>query len=588
LKFLSEFLPIPLASAGEIGYNILVYAISRREKPETTRGNDHMSASNKKKLRKEQNAVQLTEKQQAAQKEAQKTRLLTVAFVVCMAVLLVVAIVIGVRQTITAGGVMEKKTVALTLGDQKISNAELNYYYMDAINSFVSNYGSYAAMFGLDTTKPLNEQMYDADAETTWADYFMESAENNARSIYALCHAAEDAGYVLSDDAKSNIDVTLSNMNAYATLYGYSKASDYLQAIYGKGATEKSYREYCERNSLAQEYQQHYADSLSYSDADLRDKESENYDAYSSFSFNTYYLSTSRFLTGGTTDADGKTTYTDAEKDAAAKAAEAAANELAAGKYASVDALNEAIAGLSVNADTTASSTSSVNVLYSSVSSTYRDWVVDSTRKAGDITCIPSSTTSTDDNGQETVTVNGYYVVYFVGRDDNLEPLSNVRHILAAFEGGTTDSTTNTTTYSDEEKAAAKAEAEALLEEWKSGDATEDSFAALANEKSDDGNGTTGGLYEDISRDSNFVSEFKDWALEDHKPGDTGIVETQYGYHVMYYSGDTAYSYRDYQIKNALRSADMEQWLTDTVEALEMTVGSTKYLKTDLVLSSGN
>lgn len=547
-----------------------------------------MSASNKKKLRKEQEAVQLTEKQQAAQKEAKKNHLLTVAFVVCMAVLLVVAIVIGVRQTITATGFMEKKTVALTVGDQKLSNAELNYYYMDAINSFISNYGSYAAMFGLDTTKPLNEQMYDADAQTTWADYFMESAEENARSIYALCNAAGEAGYTLSEEAENSIDTTLSNMSAYATLYGYSEAKDYLQAIYGKGATEKSYREYYARSSLAQEYQQHYADGLSYSDADLRAKEAENFDAFSSFSFNTYYLSTSRFLTGGTTDEDGNTTYTDEERAAAAESAEAAAKELIAEKYDSVDALNEAIAGLSINADTTASSTTSANVLYSSVSSSYRDWVVDSARKEGDITYIPSSTTSTDDNGNEVVTVNGYYVVYFVGRDDNLEPLSNVRHILAAFEGGTTDSTTNATTYSDEEKAAAKAEAEALLDEWKSGDATEDSFAALANEKSDDGNGTTGGLYEDISRDSNFVAEFKNWALEDHKPGDTGIIETQYGYHVMYYSGDTAYSYRDYQIESALRSADVDQWFTDTVDSLEMTVGNTKYIKTDLVLSSGN
>ncbi len=547
-----------------------------------------MSASNKKKLRKEQEAVQLTEKQQAAQKEAKKTRLLTVAFVVCMAAILVVAIVIGVRQTISANGVMEKKTVALTVGDHQLSNVELNYYYMDAINSFISNYGSYAAMFGLDTTQPLDKQMYDADAGTTWADYFMESAEENARSVYALCDAAEDAGYTLSEDAKTNIDTTLSNMSFYATMYGYSKADDYIQAIYGRGAGEKSYRAYCERGSLAQEYQQHYADSLSYTDEDLRAKESENFDAYSSFSFNTYYLSTSRFLTGGTTDEDGKTTYTDEEKSASVQAAEAAAKELTAQKYDSADALNEAIAKLSINADSTASSTANSNVLYASVSGTSRDWVADSARKVGDITYIPSSSSSTDENGKETTTVNGYYVVYFVGRDDNLEPLSNVRHILAAFEGGTSDPNTNVTTYSDEEKAAAKAEAEALLEEWKSGDATEDSFAALANEKSDDGNGTTGGLYEDISRDSSFVPEFEDWAVADHEPGDTGIVETQYGYHVMYYSGDTDYSYRDYQIRNALRSADMEQWLTDTVEALEMTVGNTKYLKTDLVLSSGN
>ena len=46
------------------------------------RGYDHMSASSKKKLRKEQEAAKLTEKQQAAQQEAKKNRLYTSLFVV--------------------------------------------------------------------------------------------------------------------------------------------------------------------------------------------------------------------------------------------------------------------------------------------------------------------------------------------------------------------------------------------------------------------------------------------------------------------------------------------------------------------------
>ena len=54
-----------------------------------------MSASNKKKLRKEQDAAKLTEKQLTAQKEAKKTSLYTTLFVIVMAVILVVAIEIG-------------------------------------------------------------------------------------------------------------------------------------------------------------------------------------------------------------------------------------------------------------------------------------------------------------------------------------------------------------------------------------------------------------------------------------------------------------------------------------------------------------
>ena len=99
-----------------------------------------MSSSSKKKLRKEQESAKLTEKQRSAQKEARKTNLYTIAFVAVMAIVLVVAICVGVNQTITSHGVREKKTVAMTVNDHKISNAELNYFYMDYVNNFYSSY----------------------------------------------------------------------------------------------------------------------------------------------------------------------------------------------------------------------------------------------------------------------------------------------------------------------------------------------------------------------------------------------------------------------------------------------------------------
>ena len=61
------------------------------------RGNDHMSASSKKKLRKEQAAAQMTEKQLAEQKEAKKLKLYTTAFVVMVAIVLVIAIAVGMH-----------------------------------------------------------------------------------------------------------------------------------------------------------------------------------------------------------------------------------------------------------------------------------------------------------------------------------------------------------------------------------------------------------------------------------------------------------------------------------------------------------
>lgn len=544
-----------------------------------------MSASSKKKIRKEQEAEKLTEKQLTAQKEEKKVRTLTTVFVICMAAILVVALFFGIRQTITANGTMEKKTTALTVGEHKISGAELNYFYIDTVNNFMSTYGSYAAMFGLDTSKALDEQAFNPETGETWADYLLGSAESSAKSNYALADAAKEAGYTLSDNAKASVDAVINSMDAYGAMSGYGDGKAYLKAMYGNGASMDSYRAYLEQSFLAEEYRDFYTNGLTYTDDQIRAAESENFDQYSSYSFNYYYLSATRFLEGGTEGENG-TTYTDEEKAASVKAAEAAANEVMDAEIASVADLDAAIAALSINEGQTASSTASENMLYSSISSAYAEWVTDSARKEGDLTIIPNTNTSVGEDGKETTTTSGYYLVYFVGKNDNQFAMSNVRHILVAFEGGTTDSTTNVTTYSDEEKAAAKEEAEAILAEWKSGAATEDSFAELANAKSDDGNGTTGGLYENITADSNFVVNFKNWALEDHKAGDTGIVETEYGYHVMYYCGDSAITYRDYMIENDLRSADAQQWYQNLLEPMEMTEGDTSFVRKHLTLGN--
>ena len=539
------------------------------------RGFDYMSASSKKKLRNEQQTAKMTEKQVAEQKEAKKLTLYTTIFVVVLAVMVVFAIAIGVTRSISNSGVRERNTVALTVGDHEISNAELSYFYMSAINNFNTNYGNYAAMMGLDTSKPLDEQVINNDTGLTWADDFLNTAKDNARSVYAMADAAEAAGFTLSEDELAEIDTSISNMKMYATLYGYSSTKDFLKAQYGSGATEESYKQYVTVNTLANAYYNSYSSSLTYTDADLRAAESENYDKYSSFTYNTYYLAASKFQAE---DEDNS--------DKAVKAAEEAANSLIGEDVATVADFDAAIAALDINEDTEASSTAYTDQQYASVSTTVRDWITDSTRKEGDKTVIANTTTSTDDDGNETKTTLGYYAVFFTGSNDNTFPLVNVRHILVKFEGGTTDSTTGTTTYSDEEKEAAKQKAEEILDEWMSGDATEDSFAALANEKSDDGDGTTGGLYENVYP-GQMVSSFNDWCFDaSRQSGNTGIIESEYGYHVMYFVGKSSTTYRDYQIESELRSTDTQKWYDATVEAVPMTDGNTKYIRKNLIISA--
>ena len=537
-----------------------------------------MSASSKKKLRKEQEAAKLTEKQLNAQKEAKKNNLYTTLFVVAMAVILVIAVTVGVKQTISTSGIREKNTVALTVGDHELNSIEMNYFFMDAVNNFYSSYGSYASMFGLDVTKPLNEQFVDEESGLTWADDFMTSAKESAASTYALADAAEAAGFTLPEAEQKAVAENMNSLDLYADMYGYGSADKYLKAMYGVGASKESFENYNRLQALASAYYNHYADSLTYEDADLRAAEAENFGAFSSYSFNTYYLAASRFLTGGTTDADGNTTYTDEEKAASVAAAEEAAKALTGAEITDAAALDAAIAALEINAGS-GSSTYNENTLYSSLNAAYKEWLADSARKSGDVAYFAS--TSGD-------TVSGYYVVMFQDSTDNKFPMKNVRHILVApaHEHAEGETHEDGETYSAEEMAAAKATAEEILASWKAGEATEEAFALLANEKSADGGGTTGGLYENVYP-GQMVQNFNDWCYDaSRKTGDTGIVESEYGYHVMYFVGDSAMNYRDFQIESQLRNADLETWYTETVGAMTQTEGNTKYIRTDLVLNA--
>lgn len=112
-----------------------------------------------------------------------------------------------------------------------------------------------------------------------------------------------------------------------------------------------------------------------------------------------------------------------------------------------------------------------------------------------------------------------------------------VRHILIVPEGGTEDDEGNVT-WTEEEWEACRVEAQAILDEWLAGEATEETFAQLANEHSaDTGSNQNGGLYEDLDEDTSFVEEYVDWyTAEGRKVGDYGLIKSEHGYHIMYLS----------------------------------------------------
>ena len=113
----------------------------------------------------------------------------------------------------------------------------------------------------------------------------------------------------------------------------------------------------------------------------------------------------------------------------------------------------------------------------------------------------------------------------------------DVRHILVQVQGGTT-AEDGTVTYSDEDWKTCEDAAQAILDEWLAGDKTEESFAALATEKTEDpGSQSTGGLYQQVY-EGQMVQPFNDWCFDESRQyGDYALVQTSYGYHVMFFVG---------------------------------------------------
>ena len=113
--------------------------------------------------------------------------------------------------------------------------------------------------------------------------------------------------------------------------------------------------------------------------------------------------------------------------------------------------------------------------------------------------------------------------------------LIDVRHILIMPEGGIKDEAGNVT-YSETEWENCRKKAQALLDEYLAGETTENAFSQLSLQHNQDpGSQSNGGLYEKVVVNQ-MVPEFNDWCFdESRQPGDTGLVKTSYGYHVMYF-----------------------------------------------------
>ena len=141
----------------------------------------------------------------------------------------------------------------------------------------------------------------------------------------------------------------------------------------------------------------------------------------------------------------------------------------------------------------------------------------------------------------------------------------DVRHILIQPEGGETGED-GYPVYTDEAWAAAKEEADKVYAEWRGGENSEDRFSQLAMTYSVDGSASTGGLYTDVY-EGQMVENFNNWCFDEARQvGDYDLIQTQFGYHIMYFCGSTDiwYANAEYdlisQTVSAIVPAAMEKY----------------------------
>ena len=457
---------------------------------------------------------------------------------------------------------------AVKIGDYEISTAMMNYFFMEAIKSERSAYGDYASYFlPYDVTKPLNEQIFNEETGDTWADYYLYLAIEQAKAIYGACDEAEKIGFQLPESYENYVISQVSSMEQLAQ-YCYNMELDtYLSLVYGDGATKENYTQYLRNQMVAVTYYEHYRAQTrdSYTKEQIQAYDAEHTASLSRYNFYTYAVNYSTFLEGGTENEEGTVVYSEEEKERARQTAAAVADSLMAAT--TVEEFQTLVSQLPY--DVTKECSHNTDIPFSSIGTEYGLWLSDSARQPGDMQCFPVKYTQTTESGNSIEVVNSYLVMMYESTNENLTPLANVRHLLVAFSGGSQDSNGNIV-YSDADKEIAREKAERLLSEYLAGEQTEEAFIALVKANTEDeASKESGGLYIDICEDSSYVEGFKNWAVANvGNIGATGVVETTYGYHVMYYASDSETTYRQYLATEAMLSVDMAQWEQTITESV--------------------
>lgn len=468
-----------------------------------------------------------------------------------VAIVLAVVLILGaVAGTLNFFGTPER-LIKVSSGEKAYSFTlgELNWYYYNSWSGyqnqayqFEMSYGEgFGAMaLGYDYTKaPAAQEYLDTYASSTgikpeelgvenptWADAFKYAAVSQLIQIKYGVEKAREAGLELSEDEAKAIDEQIESYREAAKKQDFS-LNRFLRAQIGNGINEKVLRQIMEESALASAYFEKLSGDImnGITDEQIDAKFAENSDKYSVAGARFYEFTAAEAETKDGDSEEQKKAAQDAENKLAKEKAEAflagVTDEASFVKLAE-NALKAEDPDAEVEAEEVTKFYDYSFDSFNNKSEELSKWIFDDARAVGDKAVLKTGDSS-------------YAVVLMtvLPHKDMGVNSHDVRHILVQFP---TDESGQTKKLTDEQKAEYKTKAQAILDEYLK-NPTEDNFAALATAKTEDpGSKENGGLYTGITKNSSYVEAFLNWAVDPaRKTGDTGIVETEYGYHIMYY-----------------------------------------------------
>jgi len=302
-----------------------------------------------------------------------------------------------------------RDTVVAVIGDKELTLGQLQVYYWECVYSFDSQWGTNAAMLGLDLSYPLDTQLCESgDISMTWQQYFLDYALNSWHQHQSMALESAENGYVLDEVYQAELDALDQQLAEMAEYYGFADTEELMRDYIGPGCTTEDYGTYLATYYQGLGYLEHLGSNMevTYEDVDAFYLENEGSYGESGITKDAGKVVDVRHILlmpeNGTTGSDGYPEYTDEDWAACEAEAQKIYDEWMAG-----DKSEESFAEFAKQYSQDGNA--SVGGIYEDVTQGYMvesfdAWCFDESRQPGDHGLVK--------------TQYGYHIMFFVDSED--------------------------------------------------------------------------------------------------------------------------------------------------------------------------